>query len=105
MAQGPGIDELLARARSEFALRLPAKVDELESLASRPAWPELRVAAHKLRGSAATYGFPALSSVAAGIEDLLLGVGCAPTPSDVERILAVLLEARAQAARAAREGR
>ncbi len=105
MAQGPGIDELLAAARSEFALRLPAKVEELESLASRPAWHELRVAAHKLRGSAATYGFPRLSSVAASVEDVLLGVGCAPTPAHVERILAALLEARTEAARAAREGR
>ena len=105
MAQGPSIDELLAAARSEFALRLPAKVGDLEAHAASDAWPDLRLAAHKLRGSAATYGFPAMSAIAASIEELLLAAALAPAPAAVGRIRMAVTEARAEAERACRESR
>jgi HPt (histidine-containing phosphotransfer) domain-containing protein len=105
MAQGLSIDELLAAARSEFALRLPAKVGDLEAHAASEAWPDLRLAAHKLRGSAATYGFPAMSALAASIEDILLAAALAPGPDAVGRIGAAVTEARAEAERVSRESR
>jgi HPt (histidine-containing phosphotransfer) domain-containing protein len=97
------VEEMLAAARSEFAGRLVAKVSDLESLASRAAWAELRVAAHKLRGSAATYGFPALSALAASIEEALIASGGAPSASAITGVGEALAAARVEAHRAARE--
>jgi HPt (histidine-containing phosphotransfer) domain-containing protein len=105
MGQAPTVDDLLAQARAEFAGRLPAKVDELERLWSGLAWQDLRVASHKLRGSAATYGFAALGGAAAAIEDLLLAAACRPDEATCDRVRARLDEARVEASRAAREGR
>ncbi len=64
------VDALLAAARAEYASRLPSKLAALEELAARGAWDEARRAAHKLRGSAATYGFAAIGDAAAALEKL-----------------------------------
>jgi HPt (histidine-containing phosphotransfer) domain-containing protein len=101
MGQGPSVDDVLAIARAEFASRLPGKVDELARLHSSRAWKELRVAAHKLRGSAATYGFAALGTLAAEIEEILLASACAPDPPACERIRVTLGGAGLEAGRAA----
>jgi HPt (histidine-containing phosphotransfer) domain-containing protein len=66
----PDVDALLAAARAEYAARLPAKLVALEELTARGAWDEARRAAHKLRGSAATYGFAAIGDAAAVLEQL-----------------------------------
>lgn len=97
----PAIDDLLAAARADFASRLPARVAELEGLAARGAWDEARRAAHRLRGSSATYGFPALGGVAAAIEEALLAAGGAPDEAVRGRLAAWIGEARAEAERAA----
>jgi HPt (histidine-containing phosphotransfer) domain-containing protein len=65
------VDALLAEARADYASRLPEKLASLEALAARGAWDEARRAAHKLRGSAATYGFVAIGEAAATLEELL----------------------------------
>jgi HPt (histidine-containing phosphotransfer) domain-containing protein len=96
------VEEMLAAARSEYAGRLVARVSDLDALARKGAWSELRVAAHKLRGSAATYGFSSLSSLAAAIEDALLASGCSPDAAAVAGIGQVLIAACAEADRAAR---
>jgi HPt (histidine-containing phosphotransfer) domain-containing protein len=101
-AGGPSsIDALLAAAHSQFAASLPAKVAAIEEHVARGAWEDARRAAHKLRGSAATYGFAALGASAGAIEDALLAVG---DPSgDVRALVAGhLVEAGAEAERAAR---
>jgi HPt (histidine-containing phosphotransfer) domain-containing protein len=103
MAHAPSVDELMARARAEFAGRLPAKVEELERLSSSGAWQDLRRASHKLRGSAATYGFVALGSLAAAIEDLLLAASCMPDDAARERLGGALADARAEARRASEQ--
>jgi HPt (histidine-containing phosphotransfer) domain-containing protein len=100
----PSIDALLALARAEFAQRLPAKTAEIERLVSGSAWEEARRAAHKLRGSAATYGFPALSAAAAAIEDALLAAGGPPDAAVRVRVADVLRGACVEAERACREG-
>ena len=64
------VDALLAAARAEYASRLPSKLAAIEELAARGAWDEARRAAHKLRGSAATYGFAAIGDAAAALEKL-----------------------------------
>jgi len=78
---------------------------EVEKLLSDAAWDEARRAAHKLRGSAATYGFPALSTAAAAIEDELLAAGGPPQAAVVARVMDLVRGARADAERAAAEGR
>ncbi len=99
-AADPSIDELLAAAQSQFAASLPAKVAVIEETVARRAWDDARRAAHKLRGSAATYGFAALSASAAAIEDALRAAGEPPDPV-VVAIAGHLVDAKAEAERAA----
>lgn len=102
----PSVEALLAVAREDFARRLPAKTDEIGRLVSAGAWEEARRAAHKLRGSAATYGFPALSVAAAAIEETLLAClasGAPPGTAVVERVRELVQGAAAAAESAARE--
>jgi HPt (histidine-containing phosphotransfer) domain-containing protein len=100
-ADPTSIDALLAAAHSDFAASLPGKVEVIEGFVAGGAWAEARRAAHKLRGSAATYGFVALSACAAAIEEALLE---ASVPGDEvrARVAERLVEARAEAALAAR---
>jgi HPt (histidine-containing phosphotransfer) domain-containing protein len=101
-ADPSSIDALLAAAQSQFAAGLPARVSAVEECVARGAWDDARRAAHKLRGSSATYGFAALAAAAAAIEDALLDV---VEPTDELRALLAghLVEARAEAERAAYE--
>jgi chemotaxis protein histidine kinase CheA len=104
----PGVEALLAVARADFAQRLPAKMDEVAKLVSEGSWDEARRAVHKLRGSAATYGFPALSAAAASIEDGLFVGLAGGGPPDVAAIAGmkdIVRGACVEAERAAREGR
>lgn len=98
------IDELLAQVRAQFTASLPSKIDALEQLVAAGAWGDVRRAAHKLRGSASTYGHVELGAAAAAMEDALLAA--ADPPDDVARttIAALLAQAR-HAARAAAEAR
>jgi HPt (histidine-containing phosphotransfer) domain-containing protein len=101
----PAVEDLLAVARADFASRLPARITELEGLASRGVWDDARRAAHRLRGSSATYGFPVLGGLAAAIEDALLAAGGPPGEDVRGRVAAWLDEARVEAQRAAGAGR
>lgn len=71
-ARDPAVDALLAAARAQFAASLPAKARALRQHVAEEAWDEARRAAHKLRGSGATYGFAALGEAASAVEELLL---------------------------------
>jgi HPt (histidine-containing phosphotransfer) domain-containing protein len=71
-APDPSIDALLAAARAQFASGLPAKTANVEELVARGAWDEARRAAHRLRGSAGTYGFVDVGAAAGAVEELLL---------------------------------
>src|SRR5271165_2383707 len=97
MTDDPAISALLAEARKQFATGLPAKVGELESLLAAGSWDDARRAAHKLRGSSGTYGFAALSTAAAGIEDTLLDAGGLPGEPALSKIRELAREARSQA--------
>ena len=93
------LDEIVAKARAEFAGRLGGKVDDLERLLSSEAWADLRVASHKLRGSAATYGFVELGALAGKVEDLLIEASSSPDAAARDRLRATLAEARAEVRR------
>jgi HPt (histidine-containing phosphotransfer) domain-containing protein len=73
------VDALLTAAREQYAARLPSKIAVIEALAAREAWDEARREAHKLRGSAATYGFEALGDAARSIEQLATEASLDPT--------------------------
>ena len=93
----PEVARLLAAARAEFAGRLVAKADELSSLAGRGLWADLRVAAHKLRGSCATYGLASAGSLAGHVEETLLASACQPGEDEQTRIAAAIGEFAAEA--------
>jgi HPt (histidine-containing phosphotransfer) domain-containing protein len=99
----PSVDVLLAVARADFARRLPAKTAEIEELVSKGAWDEARRASHKLRGSAATYGFPVVGAAAAAIEDALLGASGSPSVDVTVRVRTIAGDACLEAERCARE--
>jgi HPt (histidine-containing phosphotransfer) domain-containing protein len=102
-ARDSPIDVLIAAARTEFARSLVAKTAHLDAMLKEEAWEEAQRAAHKLRGSAGVYGFAALGSIAAALEELLVRSDGAPDRSTRFRILEVLGDARAEAERASRE--
>jgi HPt (histidine-containing phosphotransfer) domain-containing protein len=94
------LEKLLAAARADFASRLGDKMRELHDLASRGVWAEARRAAHKLRGSAATYGFAKVGAAAATMEEILIGASMAPNDEAKTRFASALAEARVEAERA-----
>jgi HPt (histidine-containing phosphotransfer) domain-containing protein len=100
--QEAAFDALLRAARAEFAASLVPKADLLHALLARDEWREGRRVAHKLRGSAATYGFPAVSASASAIEDVLSVAEGAPDAAGRARLMASLGELREQAERASR---
>lgn len=70
-------EELVALQR-EYAANLPDRIQELANsindLQNRPSTlPEVMSRAHRLRGTAGSFGFNAVSNAAAEIEDLLVG--------------------------------
>jgi|SRR5579859_530210 len=106
-ARDPAIEDLLAAVRRDFAAKLPERGAELAALVARAAWDDVRRAAHKLRGSAATYGFVDLGAHAAAIEDLLLeaaDAGAAPDDAARARLDALVAQAVAACERASQEG-
>lgn len=100
----PTVEQMLAEARAQFAASLPAKAATLQEHLARGAWEEARRAAHKLRGSAGTYGFGALGAAAADVEEALLAAGSQPDAAAATRIGDKAREARVEAERIAKEG-
>jgi HPt (histidine-containing phosphotransfer) domain-containing protein len=82
----PSIDALLEGVRRQFADSLPDKAANIGALLARGAWDEARRAAHRLRGSAGTYGFTAIGATAGAIEELLLGRQGEPDTADRTRL-------------------
>lgn len=100
-AGDPSIESLLAAARAGFAAGLASRMEALDGFVSRGAWEEARRAAHKLRGAAATYGYAVLGQSAAAIEQALLETEDWPSAEARARIVQLLTECQAEAARAA----
>jgi HPt (histidine-containing phosphotransfer) domain-containing protein len=102
-ARDPAIDAALAAVRAQFAGALPEKATNIGTLLERRAWDDARRAAHRLRGSAGTYGFAALGALAAAIEELLLAEPAGPSGEARERVTRLAGELQAQAHLAAAE--
>jgi HPt (histidine-containing phosphotransfer) domain-containing protein len=73
-----GVQALLAEARTQFAASLPAKASEVASLVARASWEAARRAAHRLRGSAGSYGFAEVGAACGAIEEALVAASNAP---------------------------
>jgi HPt (histidine-containing phosphotransfer) domain-containing protein len=100
----PTVEQMLAEARALFAASLPAKAAALQEHLARGAWEEAKRAAHKLRGSAGTYGFAVLGATAGEVEEALIAAGLKPDADAAARIGDKASEARAEAERIAKEG-
>lgn len=100
----PTVEQMLAEARAQFAASLPGKAAALEEHLARGAWEEARRAAHKLRGSAGSYGFVTVSGAAAEVEEALIAAGSQPDAATLARVAEKAREVRAEAERIARDG-
>ncbi|MEP7120542.1 MAG: Hpt domain-containing protein [Byssovorax sp.] len=101
------IREAFVELRQEFAIALPDRVVALATAVRAAATSrddsalhdEARSGAHKLRGAAGSYGFPAISAAAGRIEEALVEVG-AGDGADPAAAWATILEATAAIERA-----
>ena len=69
MGSDPDLGELVEL----FVNEMPERVRNLTTLLEQSNWEELRRAAHQLKGAAGSYGFDAISPVAAIVEDEIRG--------------------------------
>jgi HPt (histidine-containing phosphotransfer) domain-containing protein len=63
-------DDIYRPLLVEFAADLPEHVAEVVAAVDAGDWPETSRLSHKLKGAAATYGYPQLAAVAGALEDL-----------------------------------
>jgi diguanylate cyclase (GGDEF)-like protein len=109
--QGAGPRELAAELealRKQFAAKLPDKLQQLELAVARAQVDGSKVIvarglAHRLRGSAGSYGYPALGEAAGRLEDLLAQFQGGPAPARRyfwEEVANAMEDARACLARA-----
>jgi chemotaxis protein histidine kinase CheA len=102
-AGSAGVDEIedaLAELRSGYALKLPGLLRDLAGALARgrvdPAsLGEARRQAHRLQGTAGSYGFVAVGAATKRIEAALLHVEPSTSPVDWDAIDVALAEARA----------
>jgi HPt (histidine-containing phosphotransfer) domain-containing protein len=80
------LEELLAAARADFGARIGARLLEIEQQSLRGDWAEARRSAHRLRGSAATYGFATVGEEAARMEEALMDCANGP-PADSAKLV------------------
>ena len=62
------LDSVLNSLRSSYAESLPEKIEHLKELSKQGQADELRKAAHKLKGSGQSYGFPEISKICEQLE-------------------------------------
>jgi len=105
VADAAAIGALLASAREEFARRLPARIAEIADWIAQDAWSDAARAAHKLRGSASTYGFSEVGGAAAALEEELRAMKETADGATRERLASLLEEGRDQADRACKSER
>jgi HPt (histidine-containing phosphotransfer) domain-containing protein len=66
-------DPMLGQLVGLFVAEMPAQIARLVDAHEARDWEGLRRAAHQLKGSAGSYGFPAISPAAAELEEALRG--------------------------------
>ena len=70
-ARDPALESLLLAEKAAYANRLRIRLTELESLVADGRIDDARRAAHKLSGSAGTYGYPAIGDAARELEEAI----------------------------------
>jgi len=108
-SETPGLASELAVLQREYALTLPAKVEELAAALKRARQPlsppdvsplgvegpplgEARMLAHRLRGTAGSYGFREVGAAAERVEELLVKLLGDRAPRDVWKHLEEAIE-------------
>ncbi len=74
--QDDGMDDALAALQADYAVELPRMVAALGALVVQShttpeAAARARVAAHRIRGTAGSFGFPAVGTAAGEVEDAI----------------------------------
>lgn len=78
------MNDALELLRLRFIARCEAELDQLRMLA--PNDPELGSIAHRLSGSAGSFGYPRVSETAALVEDRIRS-GTAPAPDEIQALI------------------
>lgn len=86
-------DTALAALRRRFAGRLPGRLAELAAAVEAGDWAGAGRLAHRLHGTAGSYGFAAVSTACAVIEQLCDAAAPEPDADARERIRAALAAA------------
>ena len=102
MSVAPSFADDLDVLRKQFAARLPSKLSELDVVIARADSDADCVVdaiklAHRLRGSAGSYGFPEIGETMGLVEELLLQATTAPLPAPQSlwtEVTALLQQAR-----------
>lgn len=99
MAQDNDLQRVLAALRADYAKALPPKILELqqatrEAFASAEKRENARSLAHKLRGTAGSYGFRVLGEAAGKLEDILRNPSS--PPEEVKAALQAVIEAASE---------
>ncbi len=86
------MSDALAALRERFVARCVGDLARLRDLSRGDLTSsDLQDLAHSLAGAAGTFGFPRVSEVAGRVDDRF-AVGQAPTPSDIDALIAALQE-------------
>ena len=68
LAQQLALDPQMQALKQQFADQLPALVKELQQYCGSSQWPQLSYAAHSLKGSAGSMGYPDITALAGELE-------------------------------------
>jgi chemotaxis protein histidine kinase CheA len=96
------LEEKLASLRESYRRTLPAHLDALRAKlaaaregGSEAAWAEVAQLAHRLKGTAGSYGFDVLAAELEALEEILERAAGEETPVDRAAVDAALARARA----------
>lgn len=81
------VDDALEILRRRFITRCQAELDQLRTLAAED--PEVGVIAHRLSGSAGSFGYPKVSELAAAVDDRVQS-GTDPARDEIQALIGCL---------------
>lgn len=82
-------DAEFAEMKRGFIARLPGKLDEIRAAMTARSLEDVRMLAHRLRGTCGSYGLTAIGTAMGAIEDRVAeDVASESTWPDVERLIA-----------------
>ena len=83
-----GSDPDLGEIVTMFVDEMPGRIATIEAQAAAGDWDELRRTAHQLKGAAGSYGFDAISPVAAAVE---AAIRLASSPEEIRDRVEILV--------------